>query len=433
MIHMMNEEVASCLEMGESLSSFRFESEEVQLPPLPITLEEMDSDEQEERLWQARSGLNGDTLCGAIETIIFMSEKPIALTKIKNLIDEDLPLRAIHQAISRLQQEYERNHHGLRLMEIAEGYQFRTKVSFSRFVQDLYKVNSLVLTPSTMEVLALIAYRQPVARVEIDRIRGVESSHLVRTLVDKRLIKVVGRSDDLGRPTIYGTTLEFLEVFNLASIDDLPCESELEELAGDQAPSMEKIRELSSLEDAEQFDADNLEELDKLSADLKSIMSETNFTKSLKVEDKRRLDSEGEVIKSAFDLLEEHLDRKQVSEQNRIAITSDIGIACETPKVVKELGSDKFHNVPSLESEEDDFEMIDLDTGEHILGEDLLNTSSDMMEEDQESDLSAALDQAFDRLLSTPEEAEQAVSGDVDIETLAREFSCKTDSLELTE
>ncbi|MBT7668266.1 MAG: hypothetical protein HN623_01710, partial [Bdellovibrionales bacterium] len=146
---MMRDEIAVCLEKGATLTSFYMESEDSADFVLPPEFGILSSDEQEEKLWQARAGLNMETLCGAIETVIFMSERPIPLTKIKNLIDEELPLRAIHQAISRLQQEYESSHHGLRLMEIAEGYQFRTKVRFSRFVQDLYKVNSLVLTPAT--------------------------------------------------------------------------------------------------------------------------------------------------------------------------------------------------------------------------------------------------------------------------------------------
>ena len=121
-----------------------------------------DEKQQEDKLWQARTGLNSETLCGAIETLIFMSEKPIPLNKIKAQIDEDLPLRVVHESLNRLQEEYEAKHHGIRLIEVAEGYQFRTKPAYSRFVQDLFKVNSLVLSPTSLDVLAIVAYKQPI-------------------------------------------------------------------------------------------------------------------------------------------------------------------------------------------------------------------------------------------------------------------------------
>ena len=104
----------------------------------------------DELLWQARTGLNSDTLCGAIETIIFMSDKPVSIQKIKALIDEDMPLKVIHEALQRLQAEYELKHHGLRLLEVAEGYQYRTKATYSKYVQDILKITSLFLSPTAL-------------------------------------------------------------------------------------------------------------------------------------------------------------------------------------------------------------------------------------------------------------------------------------------
>ena len=161
-------------------------------------------EDQLENLWQERTGLDLETICGAIETIIFMSDRPISLLKIKNIIDENIPLKVLHQSIEKLQAQYELTSHGIRLVEVAEGYQFRTKAMYSKFVQDLFKVNSLVLSPSSLEVLAIIAYKQPISRMDIDNIRGVDSSHLVRSLMDKRLVKIVGRSTEVGKPSVYG-------------------------------------------------------------------------------------------------------------------------------------------------------------------------------------------------------------------------------------
>ena len=109
--------------------SWDFKKEEFNLD-----LDFFNEKDQEDKLWQARTGLNTDTLCGAIETIIFMSDRPVNLLKIKTQIDNDLPLRVVHESIARLQEEYEAKHHGIRLMEIAEGYQFRTKATHSKII-----------------------------------------------------------------------------------------------------------------------------------------------------------------------------------------------------------------------------------------------------------------------------------------------------------
>lgn len=317
----------------------------------------------DELLWQARTGLNPDTLCGAIETIIFMSDKPVSIQKIKALIDEDMPLKIIHEALQRLQAEYEQKHHGLRLLEVAEGYQYRTKATYSKYVQDIFKINSLVLSPTALEVLAILAYKQPVSKVEVDKIRGVDSGHIVRALMDKRLVKVVGRSDELGRPVLYGTTPEFLEVFNLPDLSALPPEHELDELS--RASTVGKIADIKTLVhdgDKAKFKFDEIDELDELSEAIKNIAADTDFTASLKVEEKKRLSSEGEEIKSAFDLLEEFVNKRLISEQNKQAIASMLTTNIIEPKVISDLEAGPF-NVPELDEEGEEFQMIDLDTG----------------------------------------------------------------------
>jgi segregation and condensation protein B len=353
---------------------------------LTLELDYLDDTLQEDKLWKARTGLNEDTLCGAIETLVFMSDRPIALAKIRAAIDEDLPLRVIHEAISRLQKGYEEGHHGIRLVEVAEGYQFRTKATYSRFVQDLFKVNSLVLTPTALEVLAIIAYKQPVGRPDIDKIRGVDSSHIVRALMDKRLVKVVGRSEEMGRPVLYGTTPEFMEVFNLASLNDLPPEHELDELA---TQSIGKISDISGLVqgDKKRFMFDEIAELDELSETIKSIAADTDFTLSLKVEAKKRTDEQGEKVKTAFDLLEEFVERTQLVKQMNEAHTSTLPTPFVEARVISDLEGGPY-NIPL--DEEEEFEMIDLDTGEPLRFDD-----EEMTEEEA---LSQALDDAFDRL-----------------------------------
>lgn len=327
-----------------------------------LELDYFDEELQSSKLWKIRTGLDEESLCGAIETLIFMSDRPLSLLKIKNHLDEEMPLRVLHESIARLQSEYEQKHHGIRLQEVAEGYQFRTKATYSKYVQDLFKVSSLELTPSAMEVLAILAYRQPVSKIEVEKIRGVDSSHLIRGLIDKRLVKICGRSDELGRPVIYGTTLEFLEVFNLNNLDELPPEYELEEMAATSVGKISDIKNIVHKGDKGQFVFDETDELDSLSQSIKEIAVDTAFTQSLKIEDKKRFSETGEVKKSAFELLESYIERDIIAKQNIQAAASELFSLEGEPTVISDLTAGPF-NIPTGEDEEEEFEMIDLDTG----------------------------------------------------------------------
>lgn len=364
------------------------EAQDVTSEDYNLVLEEFDIEKREDQEWQDRTGLNVDTLCGALETVIFMSDRPVPLIKMRNLIDEELPLRVLHNAISRLQEEYESKHHGLRLLEVAEGYQFRTKATYSKYVQDLFKVNSLVLTPSALEVLAIIAYKQPVSKTQVEKIRGVDSSHIVRGLMDKRLVKMMGRSDEMGRPTLYGTTAEFLEVFNLSDLAMLPSEMELEELSETSIGQISDIKTICNGDKKQILNVDELEELDRLSLNIKNISSETEFTNELKLEEKKRNNTDGTPIKSVFELLEEHVSKKSVSESNVIASESEVFGNILEPKIIHDLTLGPF-NVPELE-EDDDWQMIDLDTGESIENEVLDEEDegiADLLCDDEENDV----------------------------------------------
>lgn len=318
-----------------------------------LDLNHYDEKAQEDMLWQARTGLNPDTLCGAIETIIFMSDRPISIQKIKAQIDNELPLRVIHESLQKLQAGYEDKHHGIRLVEVAEGYQFRTKATYSKFVQNLFKINSLVLTPTALEVLAIIAYKQPVSKTEVEKIRGVDSSHIIRALMDKRLVKIAGRSEELGRPSLFATTEEFLEVFNLADISGLPPEYELEEMATKN--TIGTIADIKSVvfrsDSTKKFSVDETEELDQLSESINLIASDTNFTSLLKSEEKRKTDGESAVRKSAFDILEDFVNREESLRQNMIAGSSETPMNVVEPKVVDLSQEGIIFNAPEIDAE----------------------------------------------------------------------------------
>ena len=318
--------------------------------------------EQEDMLWQARTGLNSETLCGAIETIIFMSDKPVNLQKIKSQIDPDLPLRVVHESIARLQEEYEAKHHGIRLMEIAAGYQFRTKATFSKVVQNMFKVSSLQLSPSALEVMAILAYKQPISKTSIESIRGVDSSHIVRQLMDKRLVRIVGRSDEMGRPSLYGTTQEFLEVFNLNTVDDLPSENELQELAtATDLGEISDIKLIVNSGDKKLFNFDEFEELEGLTSQIKEIAADTMFTQTLRDMDKKRKTVDDVERKSAFDILEEFVNSSETVEQNKLSVESETLMAIMEPRSVDVTSTNEILNAPVLEDLEEDIVDFSVD------------------------------------------------------------------------
>lgn len=377
-----------------------------------LDLNHYDEKAQEDMLWQARTGLNADTLCGAIETIIFMSDRPISIQKIKSQIDNELPLRVIHESLQKLQAGYEEKFHGIRLVEVAEGYQFRTKATYSKFVQNLFKINSLVLTPTALEVLAIIAYKQPVSKNDVEKIRGVDSSHIIRALMDKRLVKISGRSEELGRPSLFSTTEEFLEVFNLADISGLPPEYELEEMATKN--TIGTIADIKSVvfksENLAKFSADESDELERLSNDINMIAADTNFTALLKTEEKRKADGETVVRKSAFDILEDFVNREESLRQTRAAAESNTVMNIIDAKVVDISLEGVIFNAPEIDEEFEALRAADI---------------AEVEAEEQESlaleadELSKALDFAFEQLTGEKlEEGEMDFNVDNNIDNL---------------
>lgn len=180
-----------------------------------------------------------DELKTVIEALIFASEKPLSIDRIKEIV-EDADRKDIVRCISLLQEEY-RDGRGFYLAEVAEGYQFRTRPRYAPYLQRLYKIKSPKFSRPTLETLAIIAYRQPITRAEVETLRGVDSGGVVKSLLDKRLIKIVGKKDVPGRPLIYGTTKGFLEVFGLKDLKSLPTLKDLAELGERKEPQQVEL------------------------------------------------------------------------------------------------------------------------------------------------------------------------------------------------
>lgn len=165
----------------------------------------------------------------AIENIIFVSEKPVSAQKLCQVFSDSCN-KEIQELLNELVNEWDSLGRGFKLHEVAGGYQFRTSPQYSDFIGKFKQLKPFRLSRAALEVLSIIAYKQPITRIEIDEIRGVDSSGVVALLLEKRLINIKGRMDVIGRPFIYATTNEFLETFGLNSLRDLPTLKELEEI-----------------------------------------------------------------------------------------------------------------------------------------------------------------------------------------------------------
>jgi segregation and condensation protein B len=139
----------------------------------------------------------------------------------------------IRECIRQLQTDYDNPEHGIFLAEVSKGYQFRTREENGDFVRRLVKTKSSRFSQSALETLAIIAYRQPITRAEIEYLRGVDSGGVIKTLLERKLIKILGKKDIPGRPLIYGTTRYFLEIFSLKDLKSLPTLREIEDLAAE--------------------------------------------------------------------------------------------------------------------------------------------------------------------------------------------------------
>lgn len=179
-----------------------------------------------------------------IEALIFASDHPLSIERIAGVI-EGVEKTVIREAIKELREDYEKTDGALKIEQVAGGFQIRTRFELNPWLKRFFKTGLQRVSRAAMETLAIVAYRQPVTRAELESIRGVDSSGVFRTLLDKRLIKVVGRKDVPGRPPVYGTTRDFLETFDLKDLSSLPTLKEIE------LEEADLVAELASLEDSE--------------------------------------------------------------------------------------------------------------------------------------------------------------------------------------
>jgi segregation and condensation protein B len=166
-------------------------------------------------------------LAQLLEAALFSASRPLTADELATL-DADATPADVRVALEQLREHYDFNQHGIELVELAGGYQILTRPVYAAAIERAqFSVRAPKLTAATLETLAVIAYRQPVGRIEIEEIRGVSAGGVLRSLQERGLIEVVGRSEALGRPLLYGTTPLFLELLGLRDLTDLPKAEEL--------------------------------------------------------------------------------------------------------------------------------------------------------------------------------------------------------------
>jgi segregation and condensation protein B len=186
-----------------------------------------------------------ERLRSIIESLLFASDKPLGVKRLQDLVRER-NLENVVAAVETLRADYADR--GVVLHEVAGGFQFRTHPLNAHWVQQLVAGKPVKLSRAQLETLAIVAYRQPITRPEIEEIRGVDSGSTVKTLLDRGLIRVLGKKEEPGRPMLYGTSRDFLEFFHLKDLKELPTLREFYELSEE---SMAKVRELDERRQAE--------------------------------------------------------------------------------------------------------------------------------------------------------------------------------------
>jgi segregation and condensation protein B len=168
------------------------------------------------------------TLKSIVEAMLFVSDEPVTGDRLADAAGEGVTVGAIRQAVGELNTEYAAGGRAFAVEEIAGGFQLLTRAEYNKYLRKLVQARHLAkFTQAALETLSIIAYKQPSTRAEIEDIRGVACGDILRTLMEKGLVRISGRSETVGRPLLYGTTKKFLTSFGLSSVKDLPTDKQL--------------------------------------------------------------------------------------------------------------------------------------------------------------------------------------------------------------
>ncbi len=180
-------------------------------------------------------------LSSIIESLLFTAESALSTDRLCELLHE-FERDEIKAVLAEMVASYQARTGGFELIEVAGGWQFRTRPAFHSYITRHIKTRTSKFSQSALETLAIIAYRQPITRAEVEHLRGVDCGGVLKSLLEKHLVRILGKKDIPGRPLIYGTSKEFLEIFGLKDLKSLPTLKEIQAL--DAAPQYERQEEL---------------------------------------------------------------------------------------------------------------------------------------------------------------------------------------------
>ena len=198
-------------------------------------------------------------LKSVLESLLFLSDKPLTSARLAEVLKE-ADEQEILAALKEMQEERRNESSGLELSEIAGGYQYRTKADNSPWIFQLNKARPVRLSRAALETLSIVAYRQPVTRPEVDQIRGVDCGPVLKNLLERNLVRILGKREEPGTPLIYGTTKDFLEFFSLRNLSDLPTLREYKELGQESLAKLEELLPQETPEEAPLAPPDELSE-----------------------------------------------------------------------------------------------------------------------------------------------------------------------------
>ena len=248
-----------------------------------------------------------------IESILFSTDRPQSLTHISEAFKgTQVTTPRIKKAIESLKIEYASGFRGITLEEVSSGFQLRTKVDNGTYIKRMMKVRSFRLSGPALEVLSIVAYKQPCIKATVDEIRGVESGHLFRSLMDRGMVNFTGKSELSGKPMLYGTTRKFLETFGLRNLKELPSLAEIDDLLPEGMDAVEE-KEETLLELAQGLSEDvgksysqGEEELARITDELGGIDTSSEFFEQEKQRMKAKKEAEkAEDIREAMAVGEE--------------------------------------------------------------------------------------------------------------------------------
>lgn len=235
-----------------------------------------------------------------LESILFASDRPVSLLTITEVFKgTNIKKNHVRKLIDSLSVEYAGGRRGVSLEEVTGGYQLRTKIDNMNFLKTTVKARPFKLSGPALETLSIVAYKQPVVKSEIDQIRGVESGHLLRALMEKGLCNFEGKAENLpGRPMQYGTTRRFLEIFGLRNLKELPTLSQIDELLpegiteDEPKPTLSMVTDSMSEQIMDGGYSQGEEELNKIESELSEISVSSDFFEQEKIRQKQKKDAD---------------------------------------------------------------------------------------------------------------------------------------------